>query len=119
MRLPKKRELAALYILYSRGNDLNYLEAVELVKNNMCMNKKTARNVIKRLRKIGAITVYKAGGELRVKVMSPWEFLERKLQAYIESKAKRCMGPGEEGRTLREGEEAFKSRRALAAGSRG
>ena len=108
MRLPKKRELAALYILYSRGGDLNYLEAVELLRKEMCMNKKTARNVLKRLRKIGALTVYKAGGELRVKARSPWEFLEEKLQAYIGSRARRCMGPGEEGRTLREREEAFK-----------
>jgi predicted transcriptional regulator len=98
-KLPLPRELAALYILHRRGADLNYGEAIDILRQGMCMNKKTARNVLKRLRKIGAVTVYKDGGELRVRVRSPWEYLEALLSSYIELRGARCRGPDEEGRT--------------------
>lgn len=99
MRMPGKRELAALYLLHTMGGDLNYGEAIDILRTRMCMNKKTARNVVKRLRKIGALTVYKEGGELRVRVRSPWEYLEELLSHYVNVRSGRCAGPDEEGRT--------------------
>ncbi len=100
MRLPGKRELAALYLIYSRGPDMNYYAAIDLLRSEMCMNKKTARNIVKRLRKIGALTVYMEGGELRVRAEHPWSYLEEKLKSYISGRRSRRMGPCEVGRTL-------------------
>ncbi len=90
MRLPDKRELASMYVLYMEGPELNYGTALDIIANSLCCNKKTARNIVKRLRKLGALKVYKRGGELLVRVEDPAAYLERVIRSYVSMRSSRC-----------------------------
>ncbi|BAN90160.1 hypothetical protein ACAM_0691 [Aeropyrum camini SY1 = JCM 12091] len=100
-RMPGKREVAALYILYSLGPTLNYGEAVEALRERLCVTKRTARGIVKRLRRIGAAAIEVRGGEAVVTVESPEELLRRVAEAYVEGRRRRCRlppsSPGEAG----------------------
>ncbi len=92
-RLPGKRELAALLILWREGPDLNLEEALWLLRERLCVTKRTARNIVKRLRKLGLARVYSTGDELRVEVSDPCEALRAVAESYAERRASRCRLP--------------------------
>jgi DNA-binding MarR family transcriptional regulator len=103
MRVPKKRELAALWLLYSRGGTLNLGEAVDILRDELCMTKRTASNVIKRLKRLGVADIEVKENEIRVKVKSPFEVLKTLAEEYISRRRSRCKVRrlrDEEGRTL-------------------
>jgi len=97
-RLPGKRELAALFVLWGEGPDLNLEEALWLLRERLCVTKRTARGIVKRLRRIGLAEVYVDGGELRVRVRDPCEAVKAVAEGYIERRASRCRLPGVEPR---------------------
>ncbi|BAA80048.1 hypothetical protein APE_1063 [Aeropyrum pernix K1] len=92
-RMPGKREVAALYILHRLGPTLNYGEAVEILRERLCVTKRTARRIVKRLRRIGAARLEIRGGEAVVTVESPEELFRRVAEAYIEGRLRRCRLP--------------------------
>jgi hypothetical protein len=104
MRIPRKRELAALWLLYERGSTLNLGEALDILRSELCVTKRTARNIIKRLRKLGIVEVRVKEGELELKIGNPVDVFKRVVDEYILQRKKRCRLPDlkrdEEGRTL-------------------
>ncbi len=98
MALPRKRELAAYRLLLEAG-ELNLGEAVDLLSRRLCTTKRTARRIIKRLRRIGALEITVEGGAVRVRPLPPMDFLDRIIGGYVEARSKRC--GGEDGRTHR------------------
>ena len=89
-RFPRKREWAALVALARRGGELNLGEAVDVLRVDLCVTKRTARRIIKRLSRIGALSLEKSGGEILVKPVEPSVFLEQLVDAYTASRRRRC-----------------------------
>ncbi len=93
-RLPGKRELAALLLLWRAGPDMNLEEALWLLREELCVTKRTARSIIKRLRKLGLAEIYREEGELRVRVRDPCEALVAVAEGYRKGRLNRCRLPG-------------------------
>lgn len=89
-RLPRKRELAALAVLHRRGPRLNYGEAIEILSIELCVTRKTARNIVKRLRRIGSARIEVSGGSLTVEVESPDSLIYRVVETYLTGRKRRC-----------------------------
>jgi len=89
-RLPGKRELAALTILHGRGPRLEYGEAIELLREELCVTKRTARNIIKRLRRLSLVSITREGGVLVVEAESPCKAVELAVSGYLERRMRRC-----------------------------
>ena len=96
MGVPRRRELAA-YLLLLEAGPMNLGDAIDLVRTRLCSNKKTARNIIKRLKRIGALRVVRREGEIIVEPLDPLDFLRVLTRGYIEARSRRC--GDEEGRT--------------------
>jgi len=89
--LLRRREIAAYLLLYKAGVE-EYGEAIELVRRRLCTTKRTARNIVKRLARVGAIRVYRRGDTYRVEVAEPLEVLELMAGGYIASRSEKCGG---------------------------
>ncbi len=98
-RLPDRREIAAFYLISSSG-PLEYGEALELLRSRLCVTKRTARRIIKRLRRLGLVSVERRGDVFTVTGVPVEVLVERIALNYIESRRRR-MGGDEEGCTLR------------------
>ena len=97
--MPRRRELAAYRLLLEAGS-LDLGEAVELLRSRLCTTKRTARGIVKRLRRIGAVRlVRRRDGGFTVVPVPPEELLRIITEGYVEARSRRC-GDGE-GRTLR------------------
>lgn len=96
MPVPKKRELAAYMVLYKSGVR-EYGEAIDLLSRELCTSRKTARNIIKRLRRIGALTLEIRGESIRVRLVGPEDLLGLITSGYIQVRRERCRD--DEGRT--------------------
>ncbi len=81
--LPRRREVAALYLLHSKG-ELELGEAISLLSQRLCMTRKTSHNVIKRLRRLGLVK-YQRGpsGMILLRVASPEELVRAIAEPYI------------------------------------
>ncbi|MEB3774494.1 MAG: hypothetical protein GSR86_06180 [Desulfurococcales archaeon] len=80
--IPRRREVAALYLLYTyKPRDLG--EAIDLVSTRLCTTRRTARRILKRLRRIGLLRVEKHGGALLVEVASPEDLVRAIAIPYI------------------------------------
>jgi len=90
-RFPRKREWAALLILADKS-PLNLGDAVIVLKNNMCVTKKTALRIIKRLRRLGLAKVETAKDGMVVSVLKPSEALSLLVGRYLEGRRSRCLG---------------------------
>jgi len=96
--VPRKRELAAYRLLLEAGRvDLG--EAIDIISSRLCTTRRTARAIVKRLRRIGAVSTRVEDGRILVEPVAPLEFLDKIVRGYIESRGSRC-GDGE-GRTRR------------------
>ncbi len=89
-RVPKKRELTALWLLYTKSSEMNLGMAIDLLRDELCMTKRTASNVIKRLRKLGLVEIRVHNDEIRLKAVSPLSLIENIASQYIELRRKRC-----------------------------
>ncbi|MEB3816434.1 MAG: hypothetical protein LRS46_00620 [Desulfurococcales archaeon] len=90
MRFPKKREWSALFILYEEGRELNMGTAVDLLRDRLCVTKRTARNILKRLARLGLINFRVADGQVRVEILNPSEALARLVNEYVSTRRRRC-----------------------------
>jgi len=96
--VPRKRELAAYRLLVDAGRvDLG--EAVDIISSRLCTTKRTARSIVKRLKRIGAVSTRVEGDRIVVEPVDPLEFLDKIVRGYIDARGSRC-GDGE-GRTRR------------------
>ena len=89
MRVPKKREFAA-YRLLLEYNEINLGEAVEYLSKNLCVPRRTARNIIKRLKRIGFIEIIFEESEPKLRVKPLPHVLNLLTDDYIEKRSKRC-----------------------------
>ncbi|MEB3861839.1 MAG: hypothetical protein GSR84_06430 [Desulfurococcales archaeon] len=81
--LPRRREVAALYLLYSLG-ELELGEAISLLSRRLCMTRRTAHGVIKRLRRLGLVRYRRGpGGVILVRAVSPEELVRAIAEPYI------------------------------------
>ena len=93
MRWPGKREVAALVLLHEAGPVLDVEEAAWVLRERLCVTKRTARNIIKRLKRLGAVRVRVDGGRVVVEAVDPCVFLSRLALAYAGSRRARCKLP--------------------------
>jgi len=80
--VPRRREVAALYLLYThKPRDLG--EAIDLVSERLCTTRRTARRIIKRLKRIGLIRMEKSGGVILIEAASPEDLIRAIALPYI------------------------------------
>jgi len=85
----EKREIAAYLLLLDKG-EINLGEAVDLVSKELCTTRRTARRIIKRLRRLGFLSLELDNKGARIKCRPPREVLERLVAGYIEKRRARC-----------------------------
>ncbi|MCE4620043.1 MAG: hypothetical protein F7C33_03365 [Desulfurococcales archaeon] len=85
----EKREIAAYLLLLDKG-EINLGEAIDLVSMELCTTKRTARRIIKRLRRLGFLSLELEDKGARVRCKPPREVLERLVAGYIEKRRSRC-----------------------------
>jgi hypothetical protein len=90
-RFPKKREWAALLLLADRS-PLNLGDAVDILKADMCVTKRTALRIIKRLKRLGLAKIESRGDGVIVSVLKPSEALAILVGRYLEGRRARCGG---------------------------
>lgn len=93
-RWPRKREIAALWLLHERGPKLNLGAAVDILRAEFCVTKRTAVNIVKRLKRIGAVRIMRGDGEFIVEAVDPASFIAERASSYIASRRARCKGGG-------------------------
>ncbi len=93
-RWPKKREVAALWLLHERGPRLNIGVAIDVLREELCVTKRTASNIVKRLRRIGVVKIEREQDGFVVEAMDPTEFIGRYASSYIASRKGRCRRGG-------------------------
>ncbi len=92
MRVPKKREITALWLLYKKGGEINLGEAIDLLRTELCVTKRTASNIIKRLRKLKLLEVKIYPNEIRIKAIDPLSIFESIALEYLKYRKTRCKG---------------------------
>ena len=60
------------------------------MRSELCTTKRTARNIIKRLKRIGALEIVEEEGRFTVKTVDPSILLYRVAASYIDRRRKRC-----------------------------
>ena len=85
----RRRELAAYYVLLE-ASPLNLGEAIDLLSGKLCMTRKVARSVVKRLRRLRLLYLEKGEGGLLVRVREPLEVLREDAHNYMEDRRRRC-----------------------------
>ncbi len=83
-----KRELAS-YALLLKYKELNYGDAIDLLRRELYMTKKVASNTLRRLRRLNLIQLEKREDSLVIKPVSPELVLEKTLNEYKENRRKR------------------------------
>ena len=91
MPVLKKREIAA-YILLYKSDISEYGEAIDFLVRELCTSRKTARNIIKRLKRIGALKLETGETSIKMSVVDPLEFLELISSGYIDTRREKCLG---------------------------
>ncbi len=88
-RWPKKREFLAYYLLYKEFNvdPFNINEGVEVLMKKLCMNRKTAINVVKRLKKMNYLVSIDT---LTLRCRDLLEILDSYLSLYMYTRLKKC-----------------------------
>lgn len=94
LRLLRKREWASLALLHENGPRLEYGEAINLLRAGMCVTKRTARNIIKRLRSMGYASIAREGDRIVVEVVSPEEAMRKITDSYLSWRKARCRPRG-------------------------
>jgi len=89
MVMPRKRELAAYWILREYNEIVNYGTAIDLLRRNLCVTRKVAINIIKRLKKLGLIKVLVSENEVVIKVASFDRVIKQLVNTYINARRAR------------------------------
>ena len=85
----EKREIAAYLLLLDKG-EINLGDAIALVSNEFCTTRRTARRIVKRLSRLGFLSLEYDDKALRVRCKPPREVLEKLVSGYIEKRRARC-----------------------------
>ena len=80
--LPRRREIAALYILYKQG-PMELGEAIKTLSEMLCKTRRTSHNIIKRLRKLGLVAYQRDNDKIMVAAASPEKLVEAIAVPYI------------------------------------
>ena len=89
----RRRELAAailLYKIYGVGR-VNVGLVVDALGSEMGVTRRTAINIVKRLRKLGFLSYWRDNTGLYVKLRNPCSVLEDYAMIYIKSKRERIL----------------------------
>ncbi len=82
----KKRELVAYYLLCREPRIWNTGEAVDFLVKKLCMNTKTAYNVLRRLRRLGLLRYL---NELSYECVRFNEYMDRLVEEYSSARTRR------------------------------
>jgi predicted DNA-binding transcriptional regulator len=85
----KKREIAAYYLLLKKG-PINLGEAVDIIAQQLCTTKKTARNIVKRLIRLGLVEKKVNSTSITVSAVKPERILENLYSTYSSQKRRKC-----------------------------
>lgn len=81
--LPRRREVAALYLLHQSGA-LELGEAIALLADRLCLTRRTAHNIVKRLRRLGLVRYSRdPAGRVLVRAASPEDLVRAIAIPYI------------------------------------
>ncbi|MEB3846622.1 MAG: hypothetical protein GSR74_01445 [Desulfurococcales archaeon] len=87
----EKREITAYLLLLDKG-EINLGEAIDLVSKELSTTKRTPRRIIKRLRRLGFLSLELDDKGARIRCRPPREVLERLVAGYIEKRRAKCQG---------------------------
>jgi len=82
--------MAALWLLNTNGGNINLGEALDLLSQEMCVTRKTARSIIKALAHLGLASISVDGGEVKVKAVDPSHYVREVALSYIRGRKDRC-----------------------------
>ncbi len=85
----KKRELVAYYLLCSNENTWNIGDAVDFLVSKLCLSKKTAYNIFRRLRRLGLL---RRQVDLVYKCVPFKVYIERIVEDYVYTRSERGCG---------------------------
>jgi hypothetical protein len=91
MRYLRKREMLAYYLLVTSGGAVEYGEALDLLKNKLCLSPKIGRSVLKKLRNSGYISMNKKDDAI---YLNPRPLSDVFNSLISEYSAQRCMKQG-------------------------
>ncbi len=84
-----KREMAAYTILLDMGEaDLGI--ALDLLSSRICTTKRTARRIVKRLKRLGLLRLYIKHEKIIIYPIPPSEVLHRATEEYLAWRRERC-----------------------------
>ena len=85
----RRRELAAYTLILKRGR-VELGEAVDLVSRYMCTTKRTARRIIKRLRRLGLVRLVQEETRFVVEPVDPVDVMVSASRDYMRARWERC-----------------------------
>ena len=85
----RKREIAAYYLLLKKG-EMNLGEAIDLISQQLCTTKRTARNIVKRLIRLGLVKKKVNSTSIMVFPIEPERVLEDLYDAYSAHRRRKC-----------------------------
>ena len=84
-----KRELAAYALLTGRP-EWNLGDAVDAISRELCTTKRTARRIVKRLRRLGLVATEISEEKIILRPADPSLVLSSLLNEYAEQRRKKC-----------------------------
>jgi len=69
---------------------MNLGEAIDILRVNLCMTKRTASNIIKRLKKLKLLEIKIYPNEIRIKVIDPLSLIESIALGYLKFRKMKC-----------------------------
>ncbi len=84
-----RREQAA-YALLLRLGRTNRGVAVDSLRTQLCMTKRTAENVLRRLQRLGLVRVEVTGTSIEVEARDPHEVIFEDAEKYIAERRRKC-----------------------------
>lgn len=87
-----KRELAAAILLHKAygSNTVNLGLILDMLVKEMGVTRRTALNIVKRLRKLGFLSVKHTGTSIDVEVRNPCSVIENVMLEYVRARRERA-----------------------------
>jgi hypothetical protein len=89
LRYPRKREMLAYYVLVAKGERLEYREAIELLREKLCLTPRIARSVLKRLRNMNYVKLVNTGSSIIVEPRDLNSVFEEMIKKYSADRCRR------------------------------
>jgi len=81
--------MLAYYLLVSTGNTIEYGEALDLLKEKLCITPKIGKNMLKKLRNSGYISIVNRGDKIIIKTQSLEKVFSALISKYSDSRCKK------------------------------